>query len=109
MLAAVLAARTDRIRLGSGGVLLTNHQPLVVAEQFAALAAAYPSRIDLGVGQASAVPPSTAAALGGDAPGTASRSDWTSCAASCETDCPDVRLWATYGWRWPDCRHPCFV
>src|ERR1700754_3038757 len=43
VLAAVLAARTDRIRLGAGGVLLTNHQPLVVAEQFAALAAAYPS------------------------------------------------------------------
>ncbi|MEV6410874.1 MsnO8 family LLM class oxidoreductase [Kribbella sp. NPDC051718] len=64
VLAAVLAARTDRIRLGSGSVLLTNHRPLVVAEQFAALAAAYPSRIDLGVGRAPAVPPSTAAALG---------------------------------------------
>ncbi|MFI7066421.1 MsnO8 family LLM class oxidoreductase [Kribbella sp. NPDC050124] len=64
VLAAVLAARTDRIRLGSGGVLLTTHQPLVVAEQFAALAAAYPSRIDLGVGQSDAVLPSTAAALG---------------------------------------------
>jgi luciferase family oxidoreductase group 1 len=49
VLAAVLAARTDRIRLGAGGLLLTSHQPLVVAEQFAALAAAYPSRIDLGV------------------------------------------------------------
>ncbi len=64
VLAAVLAARTDRIRLGSGSVLLTNHQPLIVAEQFAALAAAYPSRIDLGVGRAPAVPPSTATALG---------------------------------------------
>lgn len=67
VLAAVLAARTDRIRLGAGGVLLTNHQPLVVAEQFAALAAAYPSRIDLGVGQQPSLVPSTAAALGGDA------------------------------------------
>ncbi|MGW1341954.1 MsnO8 family LLM class oxidoreductase [Kribbella sp. NPDC002412] len=64
VLAAVLAARTDRIRLGSGGVLLTTHQPLVIAEQFAALAAAYPSRIDLGVGQSADVTPSTAAALG---------------------------------------------
>jgi luciferase family oxidoreductase group 1 len=64
VLAAVLAARTDRIRLGSGSVLLTNHKPLVIAEQFAALAAAYPSRVDLGVGKTSAVPPSTAAALG---------------------------------------------
>ncbi|MBB6565018.1 MsnO8 family LLM class oxidoreductase [Kribbella sandramycini] len=67
VLAAVLAARTDRIRLGAGGVLLTNHQPLVIAEQFAALAAAYPSRIDLGVGQQFNHAPSTAAALGGSA------------------------------------------
>jgi luciferase family oxidoreductase group 1 len=67
VLTAVLAARTDRIRLGAGGVLLTNHQPLVVAEQFAALAAAYPSRIDLGVGQQLGLVPSTAAALGGAA------------------------------------------
>ncbi len=67
VLAAVLAARTDRIRLGAGGVLLTNHQPLVVAEQFAALAAAYPSRIDLGVGQQLGLVASTAAALGGAA------------------------------------------
>ncbi|MEU4292710.1 MsnO8 family LLM class oxidoreductase [Kribbella sp. NPDC026596] len=67
VLAAILAARTDRIRLGAGGVLLTNHQPLVVAEQFAALAAAYPSRIDLGVGQQFGMAPSTAAALGGAA------------------------------------------
>jgi len=64
VLAAILAARTDRIRLGSGGVQLTNHQPLVVAEQFAALGAAYPSRIDLGVCRAETVPPGTAAALG---------------------------------------------
>jgi luciferase family oxidoreductase group 1 len=67
VLAAVLAARTDRIRLGSGGALLTTHQPLVIAEQFAALAAAYPSRIDLGVGQQNGLVPSTAAALGGAA------------------------------------------
>lgn len=67
VLAAVLAARTDRIRLGAGGLLLTTHQPLVVAEQFAALAAAYPSRIDLGVGQQHGMAASTSAALGGGA------------------------------------------
>jgi luciferase family oxidoreductase group 1 len=67
VLAAVLAARTDRIRLGAGGLLLTTHQPLVVAEQFAALAAAYPSRIDLGVGQQHGMVASTSAALGGGA------------------------------------------
>jgi alkanesulfonate monooxygenase SsuD/methylene tetrahydromethanopterin reductase-like flavin-dependent oxidoreductase (luciferase family) len=71
VLAAVLAARTDRIRLGSGGVTLANHQPLVIAEEFAALAAAYPGRIDLGVCKAplgaasnAAAALSTAAALG---------------------------------------------
>lgn len=65
VLSAVLAARTDRIRLGSGAVMLANHQPLVIAEEFAALAAAYPSRIDLGVGKAPvAAAPTTAAALG---------------------------------------------
>jgi luciferase family oxidoreductase group 1 len=70
VLAAVLAARTDRIRLGSGSVTLANHQPLVIAEEFAALAAAYPGRIDLGVGKPTAAPPSTAAALGTTALGT---------------------------------------
>ncbi|GAA1134677.1 LLM class flavin-dependent oxidoreductase [Kribbella jejuensis] len=70
VLAAVLAARTDRIRLGAGGLLLTNHQPLVVAEQFAALAAAYPSRIDLGVAEQRSIAPSTAAALAGGPRGT---------------------------------------
>ncbi|HEY3559777.1 MAG TPA: MsnO8 family LLM class oxidoreductase [Kribbella sp.] len=70
VLAAVLAARTDRIRLGAGGLLLTNHQPLVVAEQFAALSAAYPNRIDLGVAEQRSIAPSTAAALAGGFRGT---------------------------------------
>ncbi|MBL0886608.1 LLM class flavin-dependent oxidoreductase [Myceligenerans indicum] len=46
------AARTERIRVGSGGVMLPNHAPLVVAEQFAALEALAPGRIDLGLGRA---------------------------------------------------------
>ncbi|BBY46724.1 alkanal monooxygenase subunit alpha (plasmid) [Mycolicibacterium arabiense] len=49
---AHLAARTSRIRLGSGGVMLPNHPPLVVAEQFALLESLAPGRIDLGVGRA---------------------------------------------------------
>lgn len=49
---AVIASRTSRIRVGSGGVMLPNHSPLVVAEQFAALEAAFPGRIDLGLGRA---------------------------------------------------------
>ena len=52
VLAAAAAARTERIRVGSGGVMLPNHAPLVVAEQFAALEAIAPGRVDLGLGRA---------------------------------------------------------
>jgi len=48
----IIASRTSRMRVGSGGVMLPNHSPLVVAEQFAALEAAFPGRIDLGLGRA---------------------------------------------------------
>ncbi|MGS2586352.1 MsnO8 family LLM class oxidoreductase [Streptomyces hebeiensis] len=47
-----IAAAASRIRVGAGGVMLPNHVPLVVAEQFGTLAARYPGRIDLGVGRA---------------------------------------------------------
>jgi luciferase family oxidoreductase group 1 len=52
VLIAALAARTTRIRVGSGGVMLPNHPPLTVAEQFGTLAGLYPDRIDLGIGRA---------------------------------------------------------
>lgn len=52
VLIAAAATRTSRLRLGSGGVMLPNHAPLIVAEQFAALAAIAPGRIDLGLGRA---------------------------------------------------------
>lgn len=52
VLIAIIAANTARMRVGSGGVMLPNHSPLVVAEQFAALEAAFPGRIDLGIGRA---------------------------------------------------------
>lgn len=48
MILAHLAAHTDRIRLGSGGVMLPNHAPLVIAEQFGTLEAMAPGRVDLG-------------------------------------------------------------
>ena len=51
VLLAAIGARTSRIRLGSGGVMLPNHRPLVVAEQFRMLAGLHPDRIDLGVGR----------------------------------------------------------
>ncbi|TSD48500.1 MsnO8 family LLM class oxidoreductase [Rhodococcus sp. KBS0724] len=51
VLLAAIGAHTRDIRLGSGGVMLPNHQPLVVAEQFLMLEAQYPGRIDLGLGR----------------------------------------------------------
>lgn len=63
VLAAAVAMRTDRIRVGSGGVMLPNHSPYVVAEQFAALEALAPGRIDVGLGRAPGADPITAWAL----------------------------------------------
>jgi luciferase family oxidoreductase group 1 len=63
VLIADIAASTDRIRVGSGGVMLPNHPPLVVAEQFGTLAALHPGRIDLGLGRAPGTDQNTARAL----------------------------------------------
>lgn len=63
VLIAHLAARTSTIRLGSGGVMLPNHAPMVVAEQFGTLAALHPGRIDLGLGRAPGSDQFTAFAL----------------------------------------------
>jgi len=67
VLIAHLAAHTAAIRLGSGGVMLPNHAPLAVAEQFALLEAAHPGRIDLGIGRAPGSDPVTSMALRGAA------------------------------------------
>jgi luciferase family oxidoreductase group 1 len=58
-----VAAATKAIRVGSGGVMLPNHAPLVVAEQFGTLEALYPGRIDLGLGRAPGGDPQTMRAL----------------------------------------------
>jgi len=63
VLLAHLAAKTTIIRLGSGGVMLPNHAPMVVAEQFGTLAALHPGRIDLGLGRAPGSDQLTAYAL----------------------------------------------
>ncbi len=63
VLLAHLASVTDTIRLGSGGVMLPNHAPLVIAEQFGMLEALHPGRIDLGIGRAPGTDQLTAAAL----------------------------------------------
>ena len=60
---AHIAAGTERIRVGSGGIMLPNHVPLVIAEQFGTLAALYPGRIDLGLGRAPGTDPLTTRAL----------------------------------------------
>jgi luciferase family oxidoreductase group 1 len=51
VLAAAVAAATSTIRVGTGGVMLPNHQPLVVAEQFGVLEALFPGRVDMGLGR----------------------------------------------------------
>jgi luciferase family oxidoreductase group 1 len=68
VLIAAVAAHTRRIHVGSGGVMLPNHMPFVVAEQFAMLEALHPGRIDLGIGRAPGTDQATAAALRGVSP-----------------------------------------
>jgi luciferase family oxidoreductase group 1 len=60
---AHVAAGTKTIRVGAGGVMLPNHAPLVIAEQFGTLAALHPGRIDLGLGRAPGTDQLTARAL----------------------------------------------
>lgn len=63
VLIAHVAAHTDTIRLGSGGIMLPNHAPLTIAEQFGTLATLHPDRIDLGLGRAPGTDQSTLRAL----------------------------------------------
>ena len=58
-----VGAATKRIRIGSGGIMLPNHSPLVIAEQFGTLEALFPGRIDLGLGRAPGTDMRTAQAL----------------------------------------------
>src|SRR4051812_35272347 len=67
VLIAHLAAATTTLRVGSGGVMLPNHQPLVIAEQFGTLEALHPGRIDLGLGRAPGSDQNTMRALRRDA------------------------------------------
>ena len=63
VLMAYIAANTTTIRVGSGGIMLPNHPPLVVAEQIGTLESLYPGRIDLGLGRAPGTDPTTMRAL----------------------------------------------
>lgn len=66
VLAAAVAAATSTIRVGTGGVMLPNHQPLVVAEQFGVLEALFPGRIDMGLGRSAGFTDGIRKALGRD-------------------------------------------
>lgn len=61
-----IAEGTKQIRVGSGGIMLPNHSPLIVAEQFGTLGILYPNRIDLGLGRAPGTDQATAAAIRAD-------------------------------------------
>ncbi len=63
VLIAHVAGGTERIRVGAGGIMLPNHSPLVIAEQFGTLEALFPGRIDLGLGRAPGSDPVTARAM----------------------------------------------
>ena len=60
---AFVGQGTSRIRLGAGGIMLPNHAPLMVAEQFGTLACLFPDRVDLGIGRAPGTDQVTARAL----------------------------------------------
>ncbi|HJW16694.1 MAG TPA: LLM class flavin-dependent oxidoreductase [Flavisolibacter sp.] len=66
LLIGYIAENTKTIRVGSGGIMLPNHSPLVIAEQFGTLAHLYPGRIDLGLGRAPGTDPQTAQAIRSD-------------------------------------------
>lgn len=66
-----IAGKTNRIRVGAGGIMLPNHAPLLVAEQFGTLDTLYPNRIDLGVGRAPGADQITTMALRRNNPNTA--------------------------------------
>lgn len=61
-----IAEGTKRIRVGSGGIMLPNHSPLIIAEQFGTLGILYPNRIDLGLGRAPGTDQATASAIRSD-------------------------------------------
>ena len=66
ILIGYVAGNTQSIRVGAGGVMLPNHSPLIIAEQFGTLAHLYPNRIDLGLGRAAGTDPQTASAIRAD-------------------------------------------
>ena len=83
VLVGYIAGGTHTMRVGSGGVMLPNHAPLVVAEAFGTLAELYPGRIDLGLGRAPGTDQATMRALRRDRTETADDfpRTWPNCSA----------------------------
>jgi luciferase family oxidoreductase group 1 len=94
-----VAAGTKTIRVGSGGIMLPNHSPLVIAEQFGTLAALYPDRIDLGLGRAPGTDTLTMRALRRDIASTSDRfpQDVQELQAYLEPAAPDQKIRAIPG------------
>jgi len=86
-----VAAGTTRIRVGAGGIMLPNHAPLVIAEQFGTLDALFPGRIDLGIGRAPGTDPLTLGLCGATLPRTSMSFPRTS-SSSCITSAPPNRV-----------------
>jgi luciferase family oxidoreductase group 1 len=88
-----VAGATKTIRVGSGGVMLPNHAPLVVAEQFGTLAAMYPGRIDLGLGRAPGSDGQTMRGCGETCarPATSSLPCWMNCGRTLDRKSQDKR------------------
>ena len=94
---AHLAQATERIRVGAGGVMLPNHAPLVIAEQFGTLEALHPGRIDLGLGRAPGTDPVTLRALRQDSSADSFPQDVLELQALLDDPRPGQRVFAIPG------------
>lgn len=88
ILIGYVAENTKSIRVGSGGIMLPNHSPLIIAEQFGTLAHLYPGRIDLGLGRAPGTDPQTAQAI---------RTDFTKAAHSFPEEVAKIQQYFSVG------------
>ena len=88
ILIGYIAEGTTTIRVGSGGIMLPNHSPLIVAEQFGTLGSLYPNRIDLGLGRAPGTDRETAQAI---------RSDFMQAAHSFPEDVAEIQKYFSFG------------
>jgi alkanesulfonate monooxygenase SsuD/methylene tetrahydromethanopterin reductase-like flavin-dependent oxidoreductase (luciferase family) len=105
-----IAGAPQRIRVGSGGVMLPNHAPLVVAEAFGTLAELYPGRIDLGLGRAPGTDPTTMRALRRSRVETAD--DFPQDVAELQrllAPCSRASAWLPCPARAPTCRSGCWA